>query len=56
MPSLTSFTQVNPAGKRYVAVGEYGVRFGVRETAEFGGGFVEDRLYTYLSDSEVSMA
>lgn len=56
MPSLTSFTQVNANGKRYVATGEYAVRFGVLETAQFGGGFAEHRLYTSLDSSSLLTA
>ena len=36
--------QVDRAGKRYVMEGEYTFLIGVRETAEFGGGFAEHRF------------
>ena len=40
-PELTQFTQVQSDGTRVAAPGEYGVRFGLRESAELGMGFAE---------------
>jgi len=50
-PAATDFTQVDRDGKRFVLSGDYGVHFGVRETAAQGMGFVESRFSTV--DGEV---
>ena len=43
-PELLEYSQVDRMGRRYALSGEYTVRFGVKQTATMGGGFVEHRL------------
>ena len=46
-PSLTDLTHTLADGSMSAAVGEWTVRFGVRETAQHGQGFAELSLVTY---------
>ena len=43
-PELTQFTQVATDGTRAALAGEYGVHFGLRESASLGMGFAEHRF------------
>lgn len=45
-PSLTDFTVVDKTGERRVHPGRYAAKFGVRETAAHGQGFVEHSFDT----------
>ena len=45
-PSLADLTQVDPSGKRAVAPGKYRFKFGVMETVDGGGGYVDHVVTT----------
>ena len=40
-PSLTDFTRASDDGSLVVAPGDYSVSFGIKETLELGGGYLE---------------
>lgn len=46
-PALSDFALVTPGGGRVAHSGEYTVRFGLRETAEHGMGFIQHKLIAH---------
>ena len=46
-PSLTDFALTGIDGIKHAAVGEWTVKFGVKETSPFGQGYAEVKLATY---------